>query len=270
MNQAGSLKMNSAVSVIITTYNKPAALAIAIRSVLNQSHKDTEVIVVDNGLLTATKKTIESFNDPRIKHILQNYNAFEKNYASVKNLNVGLKHAVGKYIAILDDDDYWTDPRKLEKQLRFLEEKPNVIAVGTNGTATLFNSQGEIIMSVNTNQPQDDAVLRENALLANPIAHVSSMYRVSPRLLYDEKLKRAKDWDMFLRLGKLGKLGNIPDNTVTWGDVRTAKKRRDDAYWCLRVIWKHQKNYPHFFKAFFENLKRLIVFSVLATIHYEI
>lgn len=280
------------VTVIITTAgNKIAELGVAIRSVLMQTYKDLELIVVSNGEnVQEMTDFLNSFKDIRIRSIFPVYHSSE--YASVKNLNAGLRYAKGKYITILDDDDYWTDPQKLEKQVKFLEDHSDYVAVGTNGTVV---QSGGIL---ETNLPLDDATLRENALLNNPIAHTTSMYRRVPLhtpIFYDEKLKRAKDWDLFLRLGSIGKFGfcnklaNLPDNTVTWKDVRTMKKRRNDAYWCLKVMWKHRHNailgsfdefrdgvdginkrwynqYPHFAKAFTNNLFRWTVFTILSVL----
>lgn len=115
--------MNPKVSVIMATYNPPKSfLMTSIKSVLNQSLKDFEFIIVNDG---SNEKTIKLINkclklDKRIK-ILNN----KKRIGLTKSLNKAIKKARGEYIARMDDDDISRNNR-IEKQLSFLKKK-NVI-----------------------------------------------------------------------------------------------------------------------------------------------
>ena len=120
------------VSVIIPTYNRQKLLPKAIKSVLNQTFKNFELIIVDDGLTDNTKEIIKEFQkrDPRIKYIWQ-----ENFGAPAGPKNTGIKNSKGEYIAFLDDDDEWL-PEKLE---RVIEIPPKTIhALKNIGKETLY------------------------------------------------------------------------------------------------------------------------------------
>ena len=128
------------VSVIITTYKRPDYLRQAIESVLKQTFKDFELIIVDDDPESQNlEKVILSYRDPRIIYIKN-----EENLGGAKSLNVGLKVANGDYIAILDDDDVWLSEDKMEKQVKFLDENPDYIIVGTSSIEVDHESETEV------------------------------------------------------------------------------------------------------------------------------
>ena len=98
------------VSVIIPTYNRAHLLGRAIKSVLNQTYKDFELIVVDDGSTDDTEKVVGNFKDERIRYI-----SLEKNMGAGVARNRGIEASRGKYIAFHDSDDEWL-AEKLEKQ----------------------------------------------------------------------------------------------------------------------------------------------------------
>ena len=114
------------VSIIIPTYNRAKLLSRAIKSVLDQTFKDFELIIVDDGSTDNTKGVVEEFQkkDSRIKYIWQ-----ENSGAPAKPKNTGIRQARGEYVAFLDDDDEWF-PKKLEKQIELFED--NIGFVGCN------------------------------------------------------------------------------------------------------------------------------------------
>ena len=103
------------VSVIIPTYNRPDLIGPAIQSVLDQTYKDFELIVVDDGVEERAEKVVKSFYDERIRYI-QN----EMSCGGGAARNTGIKKAKGEFIAFLDDDDQWV-PEKLEIQMEEFE-----------------------------------------------------------------------------------------------------------------------------------------------------
>lgn len=112
--------MQPAVSVIMPTYNRANLLKNSIHSVLSQTFKDFEVIIINNYSNDNTLEVINAFNDNRIKII--NY---KNNGIIAKSRNQGLLHSSGKYIAFLDDDDLWF-PEKLELQIKYLTSNPEI------------------------------------------------------------------------------------------------------------------------------------------------
>ncbi len=107
------------ISVVMPTYNRADTVSRAIDSILNQTCKDFELIVVNDGSTDGTQTILESYaqKDPRIKIVVQ------KNGGSARARNHGVQHAKGEYIAFMDDDDIST-PERLEKQLACLMQAP--------------------------------------------------------------------------------------------------------------------------------------------------
>ena len=117
------LSKNPTVSVVIPVYNAEKYISDTLKSVLNQSYKEIEIIVVNDGSTDQTESIVkQNFNDPRIKLINQS------NAGCSAAKNTGLKHATGEWIQYLDADDLLS-PDKLEAQIRVLEGNPWHIAV---------------------------------------------------------------------------------------------------------------------------------------------
>lgn len=118
----GKQKTFPTVSVVIPTYNRPAYLARAIESVIGQTYKDWELIVVDDGSPTGEIKTVvERYagQDGRIRYVRR------PNGSWYRARNTGIRNARGQYLAFLDDDDQWLK-EKLEKQVAFMDAHPEV------------------------------------------------------------------------------------------------------------------------------------------------
>jgi len=111
------MENESLVSVIMPTYNGEKTIQRAIKSVLNQSYKNLEVIVVDDCSQDNTVMVVNSIKDRRIKLIRHNEN---RNGSAARN--TGIKESRGKYIAFLDDDDEWLK-EKISKQIKYLKSK---------------------------------------------------------------------------------------------------------------------------------------------------
>jgi len=115
--------MSSLVSVIMPVYNSELYLKEAIDSILNQTYKDFEFIIVDDGSTDNSKNIIEQYSDNRIVKI------FQENTGYPQAVNNGLNIARGKYIARMDSDDI-CHPKRLEKQILFLDQNQNYAFVG--------------------------------------------------------------------------------------------------------------------------------------------
>ena len=109
------------VSVIIPTYKRAAYLKEAVESVLAQTFEDWELIVVDDGSPDNTGEIVETLRqrDHRIRYIRQS------NGGWCAAQNIGVSHAKGNYIALLDNDDLWL-PEKLNVQVSFMESHPEI------------------------------------------------------------------------------------------------------------------------------------------------
>lgn len=108
--------MNELVSVIMPSYNTANFIEESINSVLNQTHQNFELIIVDDCSTDNTDEVVAQIKDERIRYIKN-----EKNSGAAVSRNRALREAKGKWIAFLDSDDVWL-PEKLEKQLAFMKE----------------------------------------------------------------------------------------------------------------------------------------------------
>lgn len=251
--------MKPEVSVVVTTYNRPESLKRAVASVLVQNFENLELLIVDDG----SEEKPELPKDSRVRYFRN-----EKNMGGTYSLNRGLKEAKGEFICPLDDDDEWIDNQKLSKQSKFLESHPDYVAVGTNAEVRLLGQAGELIKIVKTNAPLSNEEIHKRLIFTNQVAHVSSMYRKEAATKiggYDENLERGKDWDLFLKLGRVGKLANIADICVRFDEKRKVSLKYNDSKDKLRIMWRH-RDYPNFWQSFLIEAVRICVFRALTLI----
>jgi len=201
------MNLNSlAISVIMPAYNAEKYIKEAIESILNQTFKDFEFIIVDDASTDNTRKIIGTYakKDGRIKVL---YN--EKNLGIVHSYNKAIKIAKGKYIAILENDDI-AAPTRLEKQFVFMEANPKVGVCGTN--IVLINEKGkEIGRRI---RPELDKECRRAFFLYCPIFHTTAMIRKEcfEKLgYYDDKFIYAQDLEIFMRFSIGYKLHNLQE-----------------------------------------------------------
>jgi sugar O-acyltransferase (sialic acid O-acetyltransferase NeuD family) len=129
------------VTVLIASYNHEKYVADSLRSVLNQTYQDFEIVVVDDGSTDGTVAEIKKISDPRIKQAFLN-----RNTGIVVAKTKGLSLASGRYIAILNSDDMFL-PDKLEEQVAFLDSHPEVGAVFTQ--ADIIDDDGKPFLDRN-------------------------------------------------------------------------------------------------------------------------
>lgn len=113
--------MHSVVSVVIPVYNKEKYVARSIQSVLDQSHMDVEVLIIDDAATDRSLERVAEFEDPRIK-VLSRTISGPGGYAA---RNLGIQHATGDWISFLDADDCW-QPDHLEKALAIADQYPDI------------------------------------------------------------------------------------------------------------------------------------------------
>jgi glycosyltransferase involved in cell wall biosynthesis len=193
---------NPMLSFIVLCYNYEHYIGLAIRSILDQTIQDFEIVVVDDGSSDGSRGVISSFGDPRIRLLVN-----ERNIGGAASYNRAVQAAAGKYLVNLDADD-WIVPQKSEIQLGFLEQN-RVEVLGTY--ATLVDANGDahpMSAEFNTliNRPHDlntiAAWVGENHLVrSSTIVEREAHLRVG---LDDPAMFRACDyelWTRFLRAG---------------------------------------------------------------------
>ena len=108
--------MKELVSIITPTYNCSKFIGATIESVLSQTYKNFEMIIVDDASTDDTESVVKSYKDKRIKYI-----KLKTNSGPAVARNTAMEEAKGKYMAFLDSDDLWL-PTKLEKQIKFIKK----------------------------------------------------------------------------------------------------------------------------------------------------
>lgn len=243
------------------THNRAKFLSEAIDSVLLQSFKDWELIIIDDNSTDNTEELIKKYqeNDERIKYFKN-----EVNLGIAKSRNKALENSQGKYIAVLDSDDIWFDSDKLKKQFEILE-KDNYVLVGS-GVMEIDEDGLEKRCYLN---PNSNEKIRKRFLYRNPFAHSSVMFDRESALDvggYRENFLVGEDYDLFLRLGLKGKLININDFLIKYrihSQNECAQKKLQALKNNLQIIKQYKNKYPNFYLAYLRRLFRLGVGHIL-------
>lgn len=235
------------ISVVLPVYNGARYISRAIESVGRQTFTDWELIVLDDGSTDATSDVIRPLaeRDRRIRYLRN-----PENLGVQKSLNRGLREARGECIARIDDDDWWEDAQKLEKQVEFLDSHPDAVLVGT-GTIVVNEEGKELIRFL---QPETDAEIRGKILFRNCFTHSSVVFRKDLALRFggyseDEKVRHVEDYDLWLKLGTVGKLANLPDYSVRFtlrlGNI-SSRNKLEQLGKDIQLVKRYRKFYPNF------------------------
>jgi glycosyltransferase involved in cell wall biosynthesis len=236
------------VSVLMLTYDHPQFIAEAIDSILTQQAQEWELLVVHDGPDQEVPGMAGEWQkrDPRIRYF---HRPVPGNIAQAANF--GLAQARGEYIAVLDDDDSWAVSDKLSKQIAFLDSHPDYCCCG--GGVIVVDPDGREQMRYL--KPEQDRQIRRNALMANPMAHSTTLYRRTLALQvggYDESLPGFQDWDLWLKMGKAGKLHNFPEYFLryrVWPGSSSFHQPRLNTQSALRIIRRHSRDYGWYYMA---------------------
>lgn len=185
--------MGSLVSVVIPTYNRAALLPEAIDSVLGQTYRDFEIIVVDDGSTDDTRRVLGKYHGG-IRQLSQS------NRGEGAARNAGIAAAVGDYVAFLDSDDIWLN-MKLEEQMRKLHLSVGIRWVYCDAF-TFDGLSGERLHNIGDAVPQPDGFIAQSLLMENFIPSPTPLVQ---RSLFGEvggfaNLELGADWDMWLRI----------------------------------------------------------------------
>ena len=184
------------VSVIMSVYNGEKFLKEAVESILNQTFSDYEFIIINDGSTDHTPQVLASFDDPRLVIVNQD------NRGLAISLNRGIRLAKGTYIARMDADDV-SEPTRLERQVEVLDRNSDVVLVAC--WHKVIDEKGNVL--AHRRLPTDGRQLARLLMHDNPICHGSVLMRkeaVEAVGLYDENLRYAQDYDLWLRMLRKG------------------------------------------------------------------
>src|SRR3989339_514356 len=198
------------ISVLMSVYNGEKFLAESVRSILGQTFKDFEFIILDDGSTDSTMPILDELakSDLRVK-IIKN----EKNLGLTLSLNKGLNCCIGKYIARQDVDDV-SSLWRLEKQLAYMEANPEVILSGSCGSYIDENSKKVCEKKL----PLSYLEIKRKLMFNNQFIHSSLMIRrdvLQKEGGYNKEFGRAQDYELILRLASKYPVANLGENLVS-------------------------------------------------------
>lgn len=242
------------ISVLIGVHNGEKYIKKTIESIISQTHQNFEIIVILNCSSDRTATILENFKDNRI--IIYKTNICQLAF----NLNYGLMHAKGDYIARIDADDV-AEPTRLAKQLDYMLND-NLDVIGSN--VELIDENDNVIG--NKYFPEKDLKIRKKIYYANPLAHPSIMYKKSVILSNAGYLngKVSEDYDLWIRLmrDKSIKFYNIQENLTKYRIHTNQARGNKLAYFeiCGYMIREsfYQKSFKFLFGFFISIFKAFV------------
>lgn len=195
------------ISVIMPVYNAAPFLRESIESILNQTYKDFEFLIFNDGSTDNSTEIIESYKDPRIKF----FNS-EKNYGYVKHLNEGIKLAQGEYIARMDADDISLNKR-FEKQVLFLDNNKEYGICGTGIWQFYSKAKKQQYLLPITHE---DIQLEQffNCSFIHPTVMIRNKILSTNGLAYDENDMPAEDYNLWAKILDYTKGYNLPESLL--------------------------------------------------------
>ena len=196
------MEQNS-VSVIIPTYKRAHFIGRAIKSVLNQTFQDFEIVVVIDGADDYTIEVLKRIANDRIKYIIH-----EKNMGISAARNTGILSTKGKYIAFLDDDDEW-DSQKLYKQVKVADYSPvDVGVIYTDMLVCEDNSNTyNYLECIDGKKDARKQIIRGKCITPSTVLIKRECLKKIG--LFDTELKRCEDWELWLRVSEKYKFVKI-------------------------------------------------------------
>lgn len=185
------------VSIILPTFNRSYIIDRSIRSILDQTYQEFELIIVDDGSTDNTEDVVRSFEDKRI-----NYLKYKLNRGAAHARNVGIREARGQYIAFQDSDDEWISD-KLAKQIEVITETSPDVGIVYSGYWRIIGYEKTYLPKKgNYSKGGDiqDILLKGNFITTQTVLMRKECLKKAG--LFDERLPRFQDWELWLRASK--------------------------------------------------------------------
>ena len=201
------------VSIILPTYNRGHLLESAVNSVLQQTYRDFELLIIDDASTDNTSEIIQSLQDNRIKYIIHKTN---KGVSAARN--TGIRASTGQYIAFQDSDDEWF-PEKLALQMQCFEQMPletdvvycDMYRIEENNIKNYYNSPD---ITMNRLADENSLNFHVNGLGIQTFLLKKSCFDEIG--LFDERLPRFVDLDLFIRLSDKYEFYHIKEALVNY------------------------------------------------------
>ncbi len=237
------MSVHPKVSILMGTWNRAHVISRAIESIRTQTFKDWELIIADDGSTDDTPHVVHEWQKKEARIV---FIRSKENQGISKNYNTGLRIARGEYVAMIDDDDPWCDPKKLEQQIAFLDSHSD--HVGCGGGMIVVDQGGR--EKYRYLKPETDEQIRSRMLFSNPMANSTTLFRreAGERVgWYDESTRYSGDRDFWLKMGLEGKLYNFPEyfSYYTMSGANTSiAKIKPHLQATLTIMKRYKEKYP--------------------------
>lgn len=192
----------------MAAYNASKYIEVAVKSILNQTYQDFELLIVNDGSTDDTSEILESFKDERIR-IINNL----ENKGLTYTRNIALQEARGQFIAIMDSDDI-SYPNRLAIQIDAFKDKPDLALYG--GQAKMIDENQKEIGFIKESETNPN-LLKVKLLFHNTFVHSSVMIRTSVfREFGGYQEPFAEDYDLFLRIAQKYAVGNSSEFVIAY------------------------------------------------------
>lgn len=229
------------VSIILPTYNRANTLGNAIHSVLAQSFRDYELIIVDDGSTDETEELVKQYEDERII-----YHRLESNAGQSKARNQGIRMARYDYIAFEDSDDLW-HPEKLKIQMNVMEKADDAVGMVYHKLKYEIDGYGTLILPKGETEKRSGDIyaqlLWENMIgMPTLLVKKACLDEIGG---FDESLECLEDYDLVLRLARKYHAVFIDEVLLDAGFSTSGVSSRtyDDIIASCRLISKYKKDY---------------------------
>lgn len=245
---------NYKISVVLPTYNRANTIKKSIDSILGQSFKDFELIIIDDGSTDNTKNLIEEYKDNRIKYF------YQKNSGACSARNYGIKMAQGDYIAFIDSDDIWHED-KLQKQYNVIS-KYDVDVVFCKMRQHNINSDSTKIIPKEIVEGMQDKLKYFIGIGTQTLLVKKDVFS---SVMFDPLMPRFQDLDWLVRTHNKYKFYCIDEVLVDYFlSTDSISKNNENTYKACLII---NKKYKDFKKNYYEMSKYF--HNILIRISYD-
>lgn len=216
------MNKTSMISVVMSVYNGELYLDKAIQSILTQTYKDFEFIIINDGSIDKSLEIIEKYmsKDERIVLISR------ENKGLIVSLNEGIEKAKGKYIARMDADDI-SLPERFEEQVKFMEDNPDIGICGT-WVEVFGKNMKNTVWKLSCSNKRLKAELLFSSCFAHPSVMIKKRLFIDNNLFYDNFFLHVEDFELWSKLSFVTNFATINKILIKYRIVNTSVTRVAD------------------------------------------
>ncbi len=232
------MNTNPEISVILPVYNGEPYLKAAIDSILNQTFKNFEFIIINDGSIDASEAIIKSYKDERIKYLYQN------NLGLGATLNKAISLSKSSFIARQDQDDI-SLPDRFEKQISYLKQNPRVALIGTRGKIIDENNKHIGIHNHPTSYPE----IKYHLIFDNPFIHSSVIFQKEIYMScggYDSNINKFEDYDLWSKIAIKKEVVNLENQLVLYRHHEQGLSKKTNQFNAIHLAKNGANNIENF------------------------